>query len=82
MIYLCLIMSIIAFLSNLLTIWIFENVYHKMIEAYIKEKDSDNYFMDTYILPTIEEVEKRVEKLEKLLNDEDVKNKNKKYLKG
>ena len=82
MIYLCLIMSIIAFLSNLLTIWIFENVYHKKIEAYIKEKDSDNYFMDTYILPTIEELEKRVEKLEKLLNDEDVKNKNKKYLKG
>ena len=82
MIYLCLIMSIIAFLSNLLTIWIFENVYNKKIEAYIKEKDSDNYFMDEYILPTIEELEKRVEKLEKLLNDEDVKNKNKKYLKG
>ena len=38
--------------------------------------------MDEYILPTIEELEKRVEKLEKLLNDEDTKNKNKKYLKG
>lgn len=82
MVYLCLVMSIIAFLSNLLTILIFENVYHKKIEAYIKEKDSDNYFMDEYILPTIEELGERVGQLEKLLKNEDNKNKNKKYLKG